>query len=182
MKKSFAIVLLLAMVLSLAACGEAAPAATPEPTAEPTPSPETLAAEAEELFYKADYTGAFEKLDALETSGITSVQELLGTSYYFGLGVEADSEEAVAQLTKAADQGDAIAMYLLGNAYATGTGTSRDEAKAKEMYAKFIAVGEADSGENAPSSKLASTNSSEPPYTTVPMSMGIHTGRPKDCT
>ena len=105
MKKSFAIVLLLAMVLSLAACGEAAPAATPEPTAEPTPAPETLAAEAEELFYKADYTGAFEKLDALETSGITSVQELLGTSYYFGLGVEADSEEAVAQLTKAADQG-----------------------------------------------------------------------------
>ena len=154
MKKSFAIVLLLAMVLSLAACGEAAPAATPEPTAEPTPTPETLAAEAEELFYKADYPGAFEKLDALETSGITSVQELLGTSYYFGLGVEADSEEAVAQLTKAADQGDAIAMYLLGNAYATGTGTSRDEAKAKEMYAKFIAVGEADSGENADSGRI----------------------------
>lgn len=154
MKKSFAIVLLLAMVLSLAACGEAAPVATPEPTVEPTPAPETLAAEAEELFYKADYIGAFEKLDALETSGITSVQELLGTSYYFGLGVEADSEEAVAQLTKAADQGDAIAMYLLGNAYASGTGTSRDEAKAKEMYAKFIAVGEADSGENAGSGRI----------------------------
>ena len=154
MKKSFAIVLLLAMALSLAACGEAAPAATPEPTAEPTPAPETLAAEAEELFYKADYTGAFEKLDALETSGITSVQEQLGTSYYYGLGVEADSEEAVAQLTKAADQGDAIAMYLLGNAYASGTGTSRDEAKAKKMYAKFIAVGEADSGENAGSGRI----------------------------
>lgn len=154
MKKSFAIVLLLAMVLSLAACGEAAPVATPEPTVEPTPAPETLAAEAEELFYKADYTGAFEKLDALETSGITSVQELLGTSYYYGLGVEADSEEAVAQLTKAADQGDAIAMYLLGNAYASGTGASRDEAKAKEMYAKFIAVGEADSGENAGSGRI----------------------------
>lgn len=154
MKKSFAIVLLLAMVLSLAACGEAAPVATSEPTVEPTPAPETLAAEAEELFYKADYTGAFEKLDALETSGITSVQELLGTSYYYGLGVEADSEEAVSQLTKAADQGDAIAMYLLGNAYASGTGTSRDEAKAKEMYAKFIAVGEADSGENAGSGRI----------------------------
>ena len=154
MKKSFAIVLLLAMVLSLAACGEAAPAPTPEPTVEPTPAPETLAAEAEELFYKADYTGAFEKLDALETSGITSVQQLLGTSYYYGLGVEADSEEAVSQLTKAADQGDAIAMYLLGNAYASGTGTSRDEAKAKEMYAKFIAVGEADSGENAGSGRI----------------------------
>ena len=154
MKKSFAIVLLLAMVLSLAACGEAAPAATPEPTAEPTPAPEILAAEAEELFYKADYTGAFEKLDTLETSGITSVQEQLGTSYYYGLGVEADSEEAVSQLTKAADQGDAIAMYLLGNAYASGTGTSRDEAKAKEMYAKFIAVGEADSGENAGSGRI----------------------------
>ena len=154
MKKSFAIVLLLAMVLSLAACGEAAPVATPEPTVEPTPAPETLAAEAEELFYKADYTGAFEKLDALETSGITSVQQLLGTSYYYGLGVEADSEEAVSQLTKAADQGDAIAMYLLGNAYASGTGTSRDEAKAKEMYAKFIAVGEADSGENAGSGRI----------------------------
>ena len=154
MKKSFAIVLLLAMVLSLAACGEAAPAPTPEPTVEPTPAPEMLAAEAEELFYKADYTGAFEKLDALETSGITSVQELLGTSYYYGLGVEADSEEAVAQLTKAADQGDAIAMYLLGNAYASGTGASRDEAKAKEMYAKFIAVGEADSGENAGSGRI----------------------------
>lgn len=154
MKKSFAIVLLLAMVLSLAACGEAAPAATPEPTAEPTPAPEILAAEAEELFYKADYTGAFEKLDALETSGITSVQELLGTSYYYGLGVEVDSGEAVSQLTKAADQGDAIAMYLLGNAYASGTGASRDEAKAKEMYAKFIAVGEADSGENAKSGRI----------------------------
>ena len=154
MKKSFAIVLLLAMVLSLAACGEAAPVATPEPTVEPTPAPETLAAEAEELFYKADYTGAFEKLDALETSGITSVQQLLGTSYYYGLGVEADSEEAVSQLTKAADQGDAIAMYLLGNAYASGTGASRDEAKAKEMYAKFIAVGEADSGENAGSGRI----------------------------
>lgn len=154
MKKSFAIVLLLAMVLSLAACGEAAPAPTPEPTVEPTPAPETLAAEAEELFYKADYTGAFEKLDALETSGITSVQQLLGTSFYYGLGVEADSEEAVSQLTKAADQGDAIAMYLLGNAYASGTGASRDEAKAKEMYAKFIAVGEADSGENAGSGRI----------------------------
>lgn len=154
MKKSFAIVLLLAMVLSLAACGEAAPVATPEPTVEPTPAPETLAAEAGELFYKADYTGAFEKLDALETSGITSVQQLLGTSYYYGLGVEADSEEAVSQLTKAADQGDAIAMYLLGNAYASGTGTSRDEAKAKEMYAKFIAVGDADSGENAGSGRI----------------------------
>ena len=154
MKKSFAIVLLLAMVLSLAACGEAAPVATPEPTVEPTPAPETLAAEAEELFYKADYTGAFEKLDALETSGITSVQQLLGTSYYYGLGVEADSEEAVSQLTKAADQGDAIAMYLLGNAYASGTGTSRDEAKAKEMYAKFIAVGDADRGENAGSGRI----------------------------
>lgn len=154
MKKSFAIVLLLAMVLSLAACGEAAPVATPEPTVEPTPAPETLAAEAEELFYKADYTGAFEKLDALETSGITSVQQLLGTSYYYGLGVEADSEEAVSQLTKAADQGDAIAMYLLGNAYASGAGTSRDEAKAKEMYAKFIAVGEADSGENDGSGRI----------------------------
>ena len=154
MKKTFAIVLLLAMVLSLAACGEAAPVATPEPTVEPTPAPETLAAEAEELFYKADYTGAFEKLDALETSGITSVQQVLGTSYYYGLGVDADSEEAVSQLTKAADQGDAIAMYLLGNAYASGTGTSRDEAKAKEMYAKFIAVGEADSGENVGSGRI----------------------------
>ena len=119
MKKSFAIVLLLAMVLSLAACGEAAPAPTPEPTVEPTPAPETLAAEAEEL----------------------------SSPLY-------NSEEAVAQLTKAADQGDAIAMYLLGNAYASGTGTSRDEAKAKEMYAKFIAVGEADSGENAGSGRI----------------------------
>ena len=44
------------------------------------------------------------------------------------------------------------------------------------------AIRKADSGENAPSSRLASTNSSEPPYTTVPMSMGIHTGSPSDCT
>ena len=154
MKKSFAIVLLLAMVLSLAACGEAAPAVTAEPTVEPTAEPETLAVEAEELFYAADYTAAFEKLDALETSGITSVQEMLGTSYYYGLGVETDSEEAVSLLTKAADQGDAVAMYLLGEAYAAGNGTTRDEAKADEMYAKFIAVGEADSGENADSGRI----------------------------
>lgn len=44
------------------------------------------------------------------------------------------------------------------------------------------AIRNAERGENALSSRLASTNSSEPPYTTVPMSMGIHTGRPSDCT
>ena len=44
------------------------------------------------------------------------------------------------------------------------------------------AIRKADSGENVPSRRLASTNSSEPPYTTVPMSMGIHTGSPSDCT
>ena len=145
MKRSLSIILLLAMLLCLAACGETAPAATaaPEATQTPDDSPEAMAAEAERLFYDdADYAAAFEKLSVAEISGFAEVQELLGTYYYLGLGTDVDYDEAVPLLTRAADQGSVPAMYMLAAANYAGNGARKDTDKAGELYRKFVSAAE----------------------------------------
>ena len=87
MKKSIALLLLAAMMLTLCACGKKtetppAPAesAAPEAAAEADRTAEIE--EAATLFAAGDYAQAVVKLSELQTSGSPLVASLLGRAYY----------------------------------------------------------------------------------------------------
>lgn len=146
MKKFISLVLLLAMALTLGACGRkaapapAAPTVTAEPTPEPTPDSTALVDAAAELYAQGKYADAFESLKELERSGVDGVSGLLGICSYFGLGTEVDADRAVTWLTEAADEGDVYAQYLLADAAEHGNGTRRDQDEAVKGYVKFVAA------------------------------------------
>ena len=141
MKKIISLLLLLAMVLSLCACGEKAPAAPAEeaaesgaPVEEAAPSPEELAAEAAELYYSGDYEAAFEALEELEDSGNETAALLLGLCRYYGYGTEAEPELAAGILMPLAESGNFLAAHTMAKASFIGNGTKRDPEKAEELF------------------------------------------------
>ena len=147
MKKSIALLLLAAMMLTLCACGkktETTPAPAPAESAEPEAAAEAdHTAEIEEaagLFAAGDYAEAVEKLSELQTAGSPLVASLLGRAYYQGLGVKTDYNRAVGYLQDAAAGGVASARYLLAEAARTGNGLRRDPDEAARSYIKFVAV------------------------------------------
>ena len=56
--------------------------------------------------------------------------------YQNGLGVETDYAKALEWYEKAAEMGDATAMYNIANIYENGLGVDQDAEKAAEWYAK----------------------------------------------
>lgn len=55
-----------------------------------------------------------------------------------------DAQPAIASLTRAADAGDASAMYRLGRMYATGSGVEKDYVEAFNWYKRAAAKGNSD--------------------------------------
>jgi hypothetical protein len=70
-------------------------------------------------------------------------QYKLGEKYYFGNGVEKDSEKAIKWYRKAADQGHAKAQYSLGVMYDSGEGVEEDDEQAVDWYRKAAGQGHA---------------------------------------
>ena len=58
-----------------------------------------------------------------------------------GLGVKRDPGEAVKWLLKAAEQGQANAMFFLGGCYQHGFGVNADQAEAAKWYRKAAEQG-----------------------------------------
>ncbi|MBQ2959861.1 MAG: sel1 repeat family protein [Oscillospiraceae bacterium] len=144
MKKLISLLLVLMMVLSLCACGakeEAAPAATEAPIETEAPvevSVDEKAAEAAELFFKADYEEAYDALCDLEDSENELALQLLALCRYHGYGCEADPEGAVELLEPLAENGSCLANYLMGKASFSGVGAVQNPEKAASCYAAAI--------------------------------------------
>lgn len=156
MKKTISAILALVMVLSLCACGSAAPAAqeadiepagaeadvSKEPAAEAVDW-KSVYDEASALYYvDYDYPAALEKLRGAEDSDNASALYLLGLIYYNGDSTEADTSKGAELLAKAADLGSTDAEYVLAEAYRTGNGVEHDSEKADELYKAFLTAAE----------------------------------------
>ena len=63
---------------------------------------------------------------------------MLGNIYIMGLGVQSDYAEAIGYYSKAAEKGNAVAMYALGFAYQTGTGVEKNTTEAKKWFQQVI--------------------------------------------
>jgi hypothetical protein len=68
----------------------------------------------------------------------------MGWMYQHGNGVSQDDTEAMKWYRKAADAGNATAMYNIGWLYENGKGVSRDYTKAKKWYRKAADAGDSD--------------------------------------
>lgn len=64
------------------------------------------------------------------------VQLALGIACANGIGTDKDFVQAASWLTKAAEQGDALAQVLLGMMYETGMGVTRDKDESDKWYAR----------------------------------------------
>ena len=140
MKKIVVCMLLLAMALTLCACGKkAAPVPTEAPTPEPTQDPTAAVDAAAALFDEGKYSEAIQALSALQTVGSPTVPALLGKAYYQGLGADTDYNRAVGYLQDAAANGVVSARYLLADAAYNGNGLRQDKDEASRSYIKFVA-------------------------------------------
>src|SRR2546430_63111 len=66
--------------------------------------------------------------------GYSDAQVNLGSSYYYGHGVEKDPKKAIYWYQKAAINGNADALCNLGQCYQLGVGDEKDEIKAFKYY------------------------------------------------
>ena len=78
---------------------------------------ERLSSEAQLLYKKGDYEGAFNNYLKLADAGHEEVQCFLGWMYLFGKGTKQNLERATHWLVKAADREDRKAQWYLGRAY-----------------------------------------------------------------
>ncbi len=144
MKRWIALVLTIALALTLCACGKkdsaspAVPAASAAP--EPASDPGAEIAAAAALFDEGDYTAALDKLRELQDTGSPAVSAMLGRAYYQGLDGRQDFNRAAVYLQEAAAGGVASARYLLAEASRTGSGLPRDPDEATKAYIKFVAA------------------------------------------
>ena len=127
MKRTIAAILLLVMALSFFASAGA--------FAEET----SAAAEATALFDSGDYTGAFQKASAADSTD-PAVAALLGKAYYLGLGTDVNYSKAMSYLETASKGGFPSAAYLLAEASDFGYGARMDKDEAARRYIKFVAV------------------------------------------
>ena len=140
MKKIVVCILLLAMALTLCACGKkAAPVPTEAPTPEPTQDPAAEVDAAAALFDEGKYPEAIRALSALQTVGSPTVSSLLGKAYYQGLGADTDYNRAIGYLQDAVAGGVVSARYLLADASYNGNGLRKDLDEASRGYIKFVA-------------------------------------------
>ena len=152
MKKLISLLLLLAMMLSLCACGAKAPAqesaaetAQPaQPTEQAAPTEDELVGKAEELFFCGSYEEAYAALKELEDKGTAS--ELLALCRYYGLGTRVDAQAAVDAFS---GSDSLIATVILADAANTGKGAIQNPEKAKELYTKLIRSADALSADEA---------------------------------
>jgi len=73
--------------------------------------------------------------------GNADAQQLLGSMYMLGLGVENDEVQAFMWLRKAAEQGNAAAQLGLGTAYAHGHGVAKNDVQAVIWWSKSAEQG-----------------------------------------
>ena len=145
MKKLISLLLLLAMVFSLCACGEDGQISeeeVAEVVEEVMPTVEELAAKAAELYYSGNYSEVFSALADLEDSGVDFVTELLGICHYYGYGTDIDTEKAVEILNTVADKGSAAAKLIIAEATRSGDGARQDPELAEKLYAEFVELAE----------------------------------------
>jgi len=79
---------------------------------------------------QGEYAEAFKKYRKIAKQGNVVAQQLLGSLYMNGQGVEIDIDKAIYWFQKAANQDEAIAQYYLGMLYLHGNGIERDISKA----------------------------------------------------
>lgn len=79
-------------------------------------------ARAIEAYNSNAFNTSFEIMLPLAEEGNANAQNLVGTMYFFGQGVNADKSQAARWYKKAAKQGLAEAQYNLGNMYRVGWG------------------------------------------------------------
>lgn len=96
--------------------------------------------------YRASkYQEAYGVLLRLAEEGHAEAQNLLGTLYRQGLGVEKNSKEGIKWTQRAAEQGLASAQHNMGWIFAMGAGVEADNREALKWYQKSAAQGDADS-------------------------------------
>ncbi|CAG1002185.1 Secretory immunoglobulin A-binding protein EsiB [Methylophilaceae bacterium] len=129
--------LLIALLLTLAGCGEKAAGNKTETTA--------LAAQKTNVFDQFDLTPEEElkKLQMEADGGSADAQFNLAKKILSGVGVTKDAAKAAEWFRKAAVQGHVGAQFMLGVMYANGEGVPKDAAKAVEWYQKAAAQGHA---------------------------------------
>ncbi|MBQ6048143.1 MAG: SEL1-like repeat protein [Oscillospiraceae bacterium] len=166
MKKITALLIAIALVLSLCACGSTAPgnqtaseeaSVTPEPTEKPETELEKLIREAEEgvpdamlglgekYLYGSDDVGqdtgkGLELLTKAAGTGNVAAMKDLGYYYLYSKDGK-EPEKGLEWLTKAADAGDADAMYSLYGLYGFSDIIPRDPEKSAEYSLKAAALG-----------------------------------------
>ena len=155
MKKIISLFLLLALILSLCACGaKESPAQQPEETEAPVVTEldvEELAAQATEIYFGSP-ANAFELLSEAQDFEAEYVQELLALCHYNGFGTEIDSDTALEMCATLAE-GSVFAKIIYADAVNTGNGTVQNPVLAEELYAELIKSG-AEADEDAVSSGM----------------------------
>ena len=151
MKKILAVIMLLAMMFSLCACGSESAAPSQSAEAEKAAAEEAEAAAAEEsaneiadaekLFYEGNYDEAFPLLSAHEDEG-NPAAELLARCYYFGMGTDMDTDRALALLKQSGENGSVTAKYLLADASSTVSGAKLTLDETAALYKEFVSAAE----------------------------------------
>ena len=106
-------------------------------------STEEIFAEGFELHQQGEYAEAIKKYQIIAKQGNAVAQQLLGSLYMKGQGVEQNLTKAIYWFLKAADQDEAIAQYYLGILYLKGDGVEHDTSKAVSWLHKSAEQGDA---------------------------------------
>lgn len=94
-----------------------------------------------DAYTQGNFAVALEKLKPVAEHGNAQAQFNLGLMYREGKGVQQDSKEATAWLSKAAEQGHVEAQEHLGMSYAKGAGVDRDWVQADKWFKIAAASG-----------------------------------------
>lgn len=87
-------------------------------------------------YREGDYQQAYVYLAPLEHSGNGAALSLLGRMYYYGQGVEKNTERAAGLLQRATESGDWSSDDVLGRMYFDGEGVPRDYEQAEQLLRK----------------------------------------------
>jgi TPR repeat protein len=98
----------------------------------------------------------FEIMRPLAEEGDPTAQVNIGTTYYFGLGVAEDYDEAAKWFQLAAEQGNPMGQSFLGQLYFWGHGVPKDYVLSYMWFSLAVAQGDEDSkvGQDAAASQM----------------------------
>ena len=105
--------------------------------------PYSLWLRGKDAYYKKEYKEAFRFFEQSANLGYAEAQDMVGTCYYFGEGVEKNYAEAIKWYRKAAEQEWAPAIFSLGCCYARGEGVAIDKPESVRLYRKAAELGHA---------------------------------------